>query len=297
VVTNTFDKVFSDLKNFHSIESNFSNHGIYELPAAGEYHVLSLDSTSSVAVSTLSSSKLSEELAGLKPRGLSIVGKTETENIGVEKIIKNVLAVPSIKYLILCGKDSQGHYSGNTLLKLFENGVDQNKKVIDSKGRKSVLINSLQEEIELFRKNISVIDMIDCENINEILDKIEELREKDSKIHENITAKYDKNYNLNITSIETVTATEKNPYNVRLDKEGYFVIIPEYNKKIIIVEHYSNIHKLLHIIQGDNARNIYWAIIENNWVSEMSHAAYLGKELTLAELSIISGNKYVQDKA
>jgi tetrahydromethanopterin S-methyltransferase subunit A len=297
VVTNTFDKVFSDLKNFHSIESNFSNHGIYELPAAGEYHVLSLDSTSSVAVSTLSSSKLSEELAGLKPRGLSIVGKTETENIGVEKIIKNVLAVPSIKYLILCGKDSQGHYSGNTLLKLFENGVDQNKKVIDSKGRKSVLINTLQEEIELFRKNISVIDMIDCENINEILDKIEELREKDSKIHENITAKYDKNYNLNITSIETVTATEKNPYNVRLDKEGYFVIIPEYNKKIIIVEHYSNIHKLLHIIQGDNARNIYWAIIENNWVSEMSHAAYLGKELTLAELSIISGNKYVQDKA
>ncbi|MDF2616782.1 MAG: Tetrahydromethanopterin S-methyltransferase [Sedimentibacter sp.] len=297
MVTNTFDKVFSDLKNFHSIESNFSNHGIYELPAAGEYHVLSLDSTSSVAVSTLSSSKLSEELAGLKPRGLSIVGKTETENIGVEKIIKNVLAVPSIKYLILCGKDSQGHYSGNTLLKLFENGVDQNKKVIDSKGRKSVLINTLQEEIELFRKNISVIDMIDCENINEILDKIEELREKDSKIHENITAKYDKNYNLNITSIETVTATEKNPYNVRLDKEGYFVIIPEYNKKIIIVEHYSNIHKLLHIIQGDNARNIYWAIIENNWVSEMSHAAYLGKELTLAELSIISGNKYVQDKA
>jgi tetrahydromethanopterin S-methyltransferase subunit A len=297
VVTNTFDKVFSDLKNFHSIESNFSNNGIYELPAAGEYHVLSLDDTSSVAVSTLSSSKLSEELAGLKPKGLCIVGKTETENIGVEKIIKNVLAVPSIKYLILCGKDSQGHYSGNTLLKLFENGVDQNKKVIDSKGRKSVLINTLQDEIELFRKNISVIDMIGCENINEIIEKIKELRENSSGIHEDIYTKSYKNHNLNKTSIETVTATEKNPYSVRLDKEGYFVIIPEYNKKTIIVEHYSNNHKLLHIIQGDNARNIYWAIIENNWVSELSHAAYLGKELTLAELSIMSGNKYVQDKA
>jgi len=42
---------------------------------------------------------------------------------------------------------------------------------------------------------------------------------------------------------------------------------------------------------------IYWTIIENGWVCEMSHAAYLGKELTKAEMSMKLGFKYVQDKA
>ncbi|WP_255346877.1 DUF4346 domain-containing protein [Sedimentibacter sp. B4] len=267
------------------------------LPAAGEYHVLNLDELSPVAVSTLSNSKLADELAGLKPKGLSIVGKTETENIGVEKIIKNILAVPSIKYLILCGKDSEGHYSGNTLMKIFENGVDYNNKVIDSKGRKPVLINTLAEEIESFRNNVLIINMIGCENTYEILNKIEELRKKGFQIHENINMKSAENKVLNTNTIETVTALEKNPDNVKLDKEGYFVIMPEYKRKTIIVEHYSNNNELLHIIQGENARNIYWTIIEHNWISELSHAAYLGKELTLAELSIVSGKKYVQDKA
>lgn len=297
MVTNTFDKVFSDLKNFHSIEDKIISNSTNILPAAGEYHVLSLDELSTVAVSTLSNSKLSDELFLLKPNGLSIVGKTETENIGVEKVIRNVLAVPAIKYLILCGKESEGHYSGNTLLKLYENGMDNNNKVIDSKGQKPILINTLQEEIELFRKSILVIDMIGCENKNEILDKIEELRIKGPQAHENISTKFTENQNFNLRSIETVVAVEKNPHSVKLDKDGYFVIMIEHNSKKIIVEHYSNNNKLLHIIKGDNARNIYWAIIENNWVSELSHAAYLGKELTLAELSIISGNKYVQDKA
>lgn len=95
----------------------------------------------------------------LKPDGLSIVGKTETENIGIEKIIKNVLALPSIKYLILCGKDTEGHYSGNTLVSLVKNGVDLNKRVIESKGKKPVLSNITKEEVDAFRNQIEIIDM------------------------------------------------------------------------------------------------------------------------------------------
>lgn len=294
MVTNTFDSVFFDLNNIHSIEDNIINQSTI-LPAAGEYHVLDIDECSPVAVSTLSSSYLADKLADLKPRGLSIVGKTETENIGIEKIIRNILAVPSIKHLILCGKDAEGHYSGNTLLKLFENGVDQNNKVIGSKGRKAVLINTLTEEVEWFRKNIEVTDMIGCEDINEILHKIKEKSEKSSQNQEYFIKEPAEKQNFIRT--ETVKAGEKNPHNVKLDKEGYFVIIPEHENKTILVEHYSNNNQLLHIVQGENARNIYWAIIENNWISELSHAAYLGKELTLAELSIKSGTRYVQDKA
>ena len=38
-------------------------------------------------------------------------------------------------------------------------------------------------------------------------------------------------------------------------------------------------------------------IIAKQWVSELSHAAYLGKELAKAELALQHGFKYVQDGA
>ena len=73
-------------------------------PIIGEYFV-SDDKTCSVAVSTLASVKLAEEIAKIKPKGLCIVGKTETENIGIDKIIKNTITNPAIRFLIVAGKD------------------------------------------------------------------------------------------------------------------------------------------------------------------------------------------------
>lgn len=97
--------------------------------------------------------------------------------------------------------------------------------------------------------------------------------------------------------MEIVNVIEKDPNKVKLDKAGYFVIVPKPNADEILVEHYSNANKLLRIIKGYNARDIYWSIIENDWVTELSHSAYLGKELTKAEMAMKLGFKYIQDKA
>ena len=78
---------------------------------------------------------------------------------------------------------------------------------------------------------------------------------------------------------------------------GYFVIIPQPVKRLIIVEHYSYENKLLRTIEGTHASEIYRTIIANGWVTHLSHAAYLGKELERAELSLKLGFKYVQDGA
>jgi tetrahydromethanopterin S-methyltransferase subunit A len=53
--------------------------------------------------------------------------------------------------------------------------------------------------------------------------------------------------------------------------------------------------KLLRVIEGRDARSIYGTIIQSGWVSQLSHAAYLGKELTRAELSLKHGFNFVQD--
>ena len=267
------------------------------LPAIGEYHVLSLEDDSPVTISTLASAELADKISELKPKGLSIVGKTETENIGIEKVVKNVLAVPSIKYLILCGKDSVGHCSGSTLSCLIKNGIDDNMKVIGSKARKPVLSNVTISEVNSFRNQIKLVDMIGCEDIEAILIKLKE-------VYEESMADFEWNGNQSegikkkkVIGVQVVNAEEKDPHKIKLDKAGYFVIILKPQVGKILVEHYTNNNQLLRIIKGDNARNIYWTIIENGWVTEMSHAAYLGKELTRAEMSMKQGFKYVQDKA
>ena len=255
--------------------------------------MLALGHNCPVAMSTLSDVTLADTIAELRPGGLSIVGKTETENIGIEKVINTVIAVPSIKVLILCGKES-GHFSGDTMVSLAKNGVDKKMKVIDTKGKRPILANMTMEEVDLFRNQVEIIDMIECDNLAIIMEKLEEVTEKAMAGHPGDENIRDEVINPVTSAIKAITVKEKDPKTVRLDKAGYFVIVPKAN--IIFVEHYSNVNQLLHILKGEDARNIYWTILENRWVTELSHAAYLGKELAKAEMSIKLGFKYIQDK-
>jgi len=68
-------------------------------------------------------------------------------------------------------------------------------------------------------------------------------------------------------------------------------------EKEIIAVHYAYDNTLRRIIEGKDARSIYRTVIENGWVTQLNHAAYLGKELTRAELSLRMGFRYVQDGA
>lgn len=266
------------------------------MPEIGEYFVLSLGFAYPVAISTLRDEELAETLATMKPDGLSIVGKTHTENIGIEKVIKTLLFVPSIRYLILCGQES-GHYSGDTLKSLMQNGVDKDMRVKGSKAKRPVLVNSTLDQIEAFREQIEIVDMVGCNELTSILEKLTEVSQKASfKTHSaDRSSVRERTAIVSTPEVVTVTARDKDPRSVKQDSAGYFVIVPK--ESVIFVEHYGNDNRLLHIVKGVDARSLYWTIIENGWVTELSHAAYLGKELAKAELSIMRRVKYIQDKA
>lgn len=255
----------------------------------GEYYIFDDTKEGCIAVTTLTSRDLSDRIHNKKPKGLCIIGSTETENIGIEKVIKNIITNPYIKYLIVSGLESKGHETGQSIISLGKNGADKNKRIIDSQGKKPVLTNASFEEINRFRKQTEIINMIGCIDEEEIIKKIYELNKRIR-----IKPIFSK---LKLSETKVIKALEKDPLKVGLDKAGYFVILSDKDKKIIIAEHYSYENKLLRIIEGKNARNIYWTIIENGWVTELSHAAYLGKELTRAEMSIEYEFKYIQDKA
>ena len=56
------------------------------------------------------------------PNTVAIYGSLKTENIGIEKIVANVISNPHIRYLIVCGDDIRGHSSGSSLITLQKNG-------------------------------------------------------------------------------------------------------------------------------------------------------------------------------
>lgn len=260
-------------------------------PVVGEYF-LSQNHQGPVAVSTLASIPLAEALARAKPDPLCIAGKTETENIGIEKIIRNILTNPAIHYLILAGRDPEGHRSGETLLALCRKGVDAGMKVIGSPGRRPVLRNVTREEVEAFRSQVRVVDMIGCEDVKMIVSKMKKLASGFRRpCSQGAFARLVKA--LPAPGVETLRVGK--PGKATLDRAGYFVILPVREKNRIHVEYYANDNRLLRVIEGDDAVSLYRTIIENGWVTELTHAAYLGRELEKAERSMKLGFRYVQD--
>ncbi len=294
VAMNVFHQAFPAANQSQSLGCAFevSEHGWPVV--AGEYYAFCNGPGCPVAVSTLASVELAERLARDRPTELCIVGKTETENIGIDKIIKNTVTNPTIRYLLVAGNDPEGHYSGRTLLSLWSDGVDENMKVVGSPSKRPILKNVSREEIEAFRRQVEVVDMIGCEDEEKIIEKIKELSRKEGSP---CGCEQPREISKPIHVAEVPTIHAKEPTRVEMDKAGYFVILPQPEKQTIVVEHYTYDNVLRRMIEGKDARSIYLTIIEHGWVTQLSHAAYLGKELMKAELSIKMGFKYVQDGA
>ena len=62
--------------------------------------------------------------------GAALSGSVQTENIGFEKIVCNIIANPNIRYLVLGGPESEGHLTGEAMKALMESGVDEKKRII-----------------------------------------------------------------------------------------------------------------------------------------------------------------------
>ncbi len=243
--------------------------------------------TSPVAISTLGSDGLPEVIfKELGIESFAIVGKTHTENIGIEKIIKNTISNPHIRFLILCGKDTRGHMAGQSLLSLFNNGVNNEKRIIGSEGQRPMLKNLEFSEIQHFRSQVKIIDLVGSENIATIKENVKECKKKNP-------GRFDKA--LAIKRAPQIEASR--PEKLILDPSGFFIIYPKKEEGKIYLEHYKADGTLNEIIYGEDPVSIVSTVIKRGLVSRLDHAAYLGRELERAYLSMIYGFRYIQDRA
>ncbi|ADP77578.1 tetrahydromethanopterin S-methyltransferase, subunit A [Methanothermus fervidus DSM 2088] len=111
--------------------------------------------------------------------GAAIAGPCKTENLGIEKVIANIISNPNIRFLVLCGSEVQGHITGQSIKALHKNGVDDKKKIIGAKGAIPYIENLPEEALERFQKQVEIVDLIDVEDADQIKEKVKECIEKD----------------------------------------------------------------------------------------------------------------------
>ena len=92
--------------------------------------------------------------------GAALAGTLQTENVGLEKVICNIVSNPNIRYVVLCGPESPGHHVGDAILALAANGTDQRKRIIGTTAPTPYLFNIPAEFAERFRKQVTVIDLV-----------------------------------------------------------------------------------------------------------------------------------------
>ena len=108
--------------------------------------------------------------------------------------------------------------------------------------------------------------------------------------------------------------------NIELDPSGYFIIKIDQKNKKLVVEHFlnnidskgialdpltnkpiqcdkQNKRQYNKIFEGNTAKEIGILITEknNNLISKLDHALYLGRELQKAEECLLKNDEYIQD--
>ncbi len=111
----------------------------------------------------------------VKESNYTVIGQLYSCHQGINSLIVNCLANKTLRYLIVTGLDLSG--SGETLAKLFQNGVNENRRV---NGDDNFILdpNIPFAELESFRQNVELIDLRGTANLEELNLVIEKLEKK-----------------------------------------------------------------------------------------------------------------------
>jgi tetrahydromethanopterin S-methyltransferase subunit A len=136
---------------------------------------ISGDANSPVAVVTMGS-HLDEK--GICDAGAALCGSCKTENLGLEKVIANIIANPNIRFMLCCGTEVKGHLAGQTMIALHKGGVKEGR-VVGAEGAIPFIENLNDTHIKRFQEQVECVNIMESEDLNAIKAKINELKARD----------------------------------------------------------------------------------------------------------------------
>lgn len=257
---------------------------------AGEYHVG--DATAAVAVCTLSSRDLIEPVSKLP--GVAIAGRLVTVNLGIERLVINVVANPRIRAVVLCGKDSPVFHTAQAVRALVEHGVTPERRIIGAQGHWPVLGNLSAARIARFRAQVTLVDAIGTSALALLARRVAAAAERVAALPA-LSASSPAMEAPPQPRFERIAAGgHREP--VGYDPRGFFIITLDPNAGEIVCQHYAVDHAPAHEIRARSGERILLGLLRADLVSRLSHAGYLGAELAKAETALRLGWRYEQDQ-
>ena len=250
---------------------------------AGRYLVM--DDTAPVIVVMPDNEELAETLAALSVQGLCMISPVCQSASDVEKLIRNVEANLAVHCIVLVGGETGRDYPAlEAFCAIFDDDQD-----ISEKARR--IAHGARGKLKAFdfaalQKRVHVVNMLDCIEVDKIVAGVIKHGTEGQRPDAGFVVQgHDTTLGVQRVIVPTDIA-----HDYRHDKAGKFII--DTDKSVIVVEHYNAKGELLRLIQGKSARDMCIMLIRNGWVSRLDHAAYLGRELTLAETAIREGIPY-----
>jgi tetrahydromethanopterin S-methyltransferase subunit A len=246
---------------------------------------------SPVAVCTLASRSLLPELAG-RPE-IAIAGRVFTENVGVERMVQNLAAWRSIRFLIVCGRETR-HKVGQTILALHRNGLDEHARAIGSEAPEPVMPNLTAHQLRAYQEHVTVVDMIGVADVGAIVERARTLGRQSPVAPAPAGAETDPP--VDDGTVERIVAARRPTSQWTYDPVGYFLVFVDQAGRKLRAEQYTQAHRLVRVIEGAGAEEICHSIEDLGQVTLLAHAAYLGRELAKAETALRLGLEYEQDR-
>jgi len=217
---------------------------------------------------------------------IAIVGRLYTLNLGLERLVWNVVSNPAIRFLILCGEDTSTPISPG-IVNLHEKGLDDERRVREVGGYQPVVYNLTDEEVAAFQQHVEVIALIGEMDPEAILATARQLE---------LRSPGRWGAGIRHAFPEPLGATRNRMGDIKLDPRGLFLVGIRRATNEIIVDHYSADRRYRSTLVGTDAEAICHTLVREGLLSELSHAAYVGREVAKAEEALRWGLEYEQDR-
>lgn len=249
----------------------------------GRYHVI--DDTAPVIVVMPDNEALADTLAALSVQGLCMISPTCRSASDVEKLTRNVEANLAVHCILLVGGEEGREYPAVEAFCAIFDGDEG----ISEKARR--IAHGARGKLKAFdfaalQKRVHVVNMLDCVEIDKVVSGII----KHGSEGQRPDAGFLVQGHDTTLGVQRVIAPTSISHDYQNDKAGRYIIGTD--KQSIVVEHYNSKGELLRLVQGATARDLCIMLIRNGWVSRLDHAAYLGRELMLAEIAVQQGVPY-----